>query len=332
MSLYKEAQKVQFSDLMNDIEYVEDDSLDLNDKDLSSFIMDVQDEESEDDSDEYLEFVEEDGDEETSDEELVIEDNEEPVVEVQGEIAVQENNEEPVVKEFKFKLPPVPGADTADDIIVVDDKKDEPKNDDPWDWRSSGGLKKFPEWLQTMLVNKIPRHNGTSTAGIERTLSFLMNLNKVISNAVRADLNNELDIDTVQSARDEILEGIKRLEERLKRLETGSAKKAEIHPEAIVKEAQKITGVKGIMVTVPLLISRLARVCINGSVSGGKDIEDIFKKQAKEYDLTKREQAELLQLLEDMGYPVRRDRGIPVDGDIDITSSDNPEWAANYHA
>jgi hypothetical protein len=332
MSLYKEAQKVQFSDLINDTLHVEDESFDLDNKDLSSFIMDVQDEEneeeSEDDLDENLELVEDDEDQE----DLIIEDYEEPVVEIQGEVAVQENNEEPVVKEFKFKLPPVPGADTADDIIIVDDKKEEPKNEDPWDWRSSGGLKKFPEWLQTMLVNKIPRHNGVSTAGIERTLSFLMNLNKVISNAVRADLNNELDIDTVQGARDEILEGIKRLEERLKRLETGSAKKAEAQPELIVKEAQKITGVKGIMVTVPLLISRLARVCINGSVSGGKDIEEIFKKQVKQYDLTKREQAELLQLLEDMGYPIRRDRGIPVDEDIDITSSDNPEWAANYHA
>jgi hypothetical protein len=327
MSLYKEAQNASFSDLItDDTNSVED--FNLTDEDLKSFIMNVEDEASEEDDD-IVEVSEED--EPSDEEDLSIEDDE-PVVEIAGEVAVQENDEEPIVKEFKFTLPPVPGADTADDIIIVDDKKEEQKNEDPWDWRSSGGLKKFPEWLQSMLTSKIPRHNGLSTAGIERTLSFLMNLNKVISNAVRADLNNELDIDIVQNARDEILEGIKRLEERLKRLEAGTAKKAETTPEPIVKEAQKITGVKGVMVTVPLLISRIARVCINGSVSGGKDIEKIFAHQVKEYDLTKREQAELLQLLEDMGYPVRRDRGIPVDGDIDITSTDNPEWAANYYA
>ena len=102
----------------------------------------------------------------------------------------------------------------------------------------------------------------------------------------------------------------------------------------LIKEAQKITGVQsgGIMITVPLLISRIARTCINGMVSAGHDIEDIYMKQAKLYNLTLREKAEVLTLLEDMGYPMRRDRGINPGEDIDRSRSDNLDWAALYTA
>jgi len=48
-----------------------------------------------------------------------------------------------------------------------------------------------------------------------------------------------------------------------------------------VKTAQKIYGVgSGVMITVPLLISRIARVCVNGTVSAGHDIEDLYNRSA----------------------------------------------------
>jgi hypothetical protein len=67
-------------------------------------------------------------------------------------------------------------------------------------------------------------------------------------------------------------------------------------------------------------------------VSGGHDIERIFEDQVKKYGLNVREQASVLQLLEDFGYAVRMDRGHLRDDDVDITSSDNYDWNANYHA
>lgn len=100
----------------------------------------------------------------------------------------------------------------------------------------------------------------------------------------------------------------------------------------IVKEAQKITGVKGVYVTVPLLISRVARVCINGTVSAGHDIEDLYNRQVKKYNLNDREQAEVRQLLWDMGYPMREDRGFFPEDDLEVWDSDNMDWAANYRA
>ena len=102
---------------------------------------------------------------------------------------------------------------------------------------------------------------------------------------------------------------------------------------AWIKTAQKIYGVGGgVMITVPLLISRIARVCVNGTVSAGHDIEDLYNRQVKKWALTEREQAEVQQLLFDMGYPLRQDRGFMPEDDLEVFDTDNMDWAANYKA
>jgi hypothetical protein len=99
----------------------------------------------------------------------------------------------------------------------------------------------------------------------------------------------------------------------------------------MVKEAQKAAGVRGIYVMAPLFISCIARTCINGYISAGHDMEGIFKKLSTKYKLNDREKMETIQLLADMGFPVRLDR-MMIDEDVDITSSNNGDWAANYKA
>jgi ferritin-like metal-binding protein YciE len=151
---------------------------------------------------------------------------------------------------------------------------------------------------------------------------------------MRSDLDGELDANQVEKIRSEIDEGIhalnKRLDKVLESKKSKRKKKAGEETELIVKEAQKITGIKGIFVTVDLLTSRIARTCINGMVSAGRDIEEIFHNQVKEYNLNKREQAQVLQLLEDMGYQVRRPRDLPLDKDFDKSSSDNLDVSTTY--
>ena len=78
------------------------------------------------------------------------------------------------------------------------------------------------------------------------------------------------------------------------------------------------------------MISRIARVCVNGTVSAGHDIEWLYQNQVKKYKLNEREQAEVQQLLFDMGYPLRQDRGYMPDEDLEVWDSDNVDWAANY--
>jgi len=224
--------------------------------------------------------------------------------------------------------------------VVEEDKKEDKKDDEneaqskkpeKWDW-SSKGSEGFILWVKER-IDDVPKHSGYDTAGLERAVSYLDKLDAEISKAMRLDVDGDLDANKVEEVRAQIENGISKLHDRLDKVKQSkkkSKKKKAEQENALVKEGQKITGVQGVFVTVPLLISRIARVCINGTVSAGHDIEDLYKRQVDKYKLTDREQAEVQQLLFDMGYPVRQDRGYMADEDVDMSSSDNFDWAANY--
>lgn len=248
--------------------------------------------------------------------------------------------------EISFKLPALPGSNieelevSSDDPIEVEE--DEDKNDlksnekpeelevlDPWDWQGSmkkNGPNAFLHWVKERF-SRIPRHNG-ETVGVERAISYLKKVNAEISKAISNDYDEKINVGHLEGARKEIYSAIERLE---KYLQESKKSKASFNSD-LVKEGQKSTHVGGIIVTVPIFISRLARICINGTVSAGHDMEDLYSRLVKKYALDDVKQAELMQLLSDMGYPLRRDRGFNVNELIDQTSSDNMDWAANYPA
>ncbi|HVI40982.1 MAG TPA: hypothetical protein VM577_10000 [Anaerovoracaceae bacterium] len=256
---------------------------------------------------------------------------------VNGEITIEVADGGTAQEEFSFTLPKVPGGDDQDDIdepaeIIVEEPKEVEVSDDPRRWTVAS----FMTWLHNMM-NNIPRHTGRDVVGCERAIAHLEYLKRECSKAARSDLRGELNIDLLEKARDSIEDGIESLQDRIEKIEAskrpGKKKKkaAEYDEQGFVKEAGQ-PRVYGVTITVPLLISSLARSCINGMVSAGHDIEDIYTKLAKEYELTKREKLELIQLLSDMNYPLRRDLGMPLDKPIDYTSTDNVNWAANYPA
>lgn len=233
-----------------------------------------------------------------------------------------------------FTLDNVPGGLDQDDIVeegleVEEEPEEIEVNDDPWAWN----IKNFLEWLSKKMQS-VPSHSGKDSVGIERAIAYLERVDREISKAVRSDLNNEIAIDAVEKAREEIRKGLDRLQERLEKIMSSKYKKKKKAGEELdgfVKEAQKSAHVGGIVVNVPLFVSAICRTLINGMVTAGKDIEDNYKKLDGKYKFTPREKLEVFQLLADMGYPVRRDRGM-VDEEIDTTSTDNIEWGANYYA
>lgn len=281
-----------------------------------------------------------------SDDELIIEEllenpeesHDEPIT---LELVEPEDNE----VEITFALPHIPGADDQSELEVSHDGELEVSSpedhvvveeSDPWDWRNRG-LNKFLDWVKERLDN-VPTHSGKDTTGLEKCIAYFDAINKEISKAMREDYKNEIDSGKAEKAREEIENAIERLTERYNKVMSSKYKrhskknkKSDIVSDGLVKEAQKISGVSGIVVTVPLLISRIARVCINGSVSGGHDIEHIFADQVKKYKLTTREQADVIQLVEDMGYPVMRDRGWLPDESKKRSDEENLDWGpANY--
>jgi hypothetical protein len=222
--------------------------------------------------------------------------------------------------------------DKEDKAEAVDEDPAKTQKNEKWDW-SKRGPTGFIAWVKER-CDDVPKHSGYDTAGLERAVAYLERLDNEVSKAMRMDLDGELDANQIEKVRSIIDNGVERLHDRLDKVKSSKKKnrkkKSEYQTEGLVKEGQKITGVQGVFVTVPLLISRIARVCINGMVSGGHDIEDLYARQVKFYKLDTREQAEVMQLLFDMGYAVRQDRGFMPDHEMDIASSDNMDWAANY--
>lgn len=51
--------------------------------------------------------------------------------------------------------------------------------------------------------------------------------------------------------------------------------------------------------------STIARVLVNAQVQGGKKIQEVFEKLKEKYNIDKREEFQIGQILLDMGYPVR---------------------------
>lgn len=252
-----------------------------------------------------------------------------------------------VVEEIPGAGNNLPEIEDSEEALAVEEKQeDKPtdendarkssKKNEKWDWESKGASG-FVTWVKERLDN-VPRHSGMDTAGLERAISYLERLDSEISKAMRLDLDGDLDANKIEEVRSKIDDGLSRLSDRLEKVKKTKKnykkKKADLEVEhvGLVKEAQKITGVQGIYVTVPLLISRIARVCINGTVSAGHDIEDLYKRQSDLYKLNTREKAEVMQLLSDMGYPLRQDRGFMPEDALEVYDSNGMDWASNYKA
>lgn len=241
-----------------------------------------------------------------------------------------------------FTVPDIPGALDMSDIPEPEEievRQDEPEKEiDPWDWKAIGGHSGFLGWLQDM-VNKTPQHSGHDVGGLERAMAYIELLAKEISKAMRTDFKGEIDVNNCEEMADGLYKSLDLMSDRAERLRAHKypnrfgkkTKKASVDSDgAIIKEAQKATNIVGITLVVPLFISRLARTMVNGMVSAGHSMEDQYDQLKKAYDLTTREEAELQQLLSDMGYPMYQDRGL-LNEQVDKSRSDNFDWAANYH-
>jgi hypothetical protein len=237
---------------------------------------------------------------------------------------------------------PEPMLEVSDEPVHADEKPADDANDakkmknEKWDWASKGPHG-FVAWVKER-IDSVPKHSGFDTAGLERALAYMEKLDNEISKAMRMDLDEELDANKVEDIRSKLDDGISRLQDRLEKVRNSkkSSKKrkksAEVveQSEGLVKEAQKILGVKGVYIMAPLLISGIARICINGTVSAGRDISDLYHRQVKQWKLSDREQFELRQLLFDMGFPMPYDRSVSMTEDFDPGSDSNYELMQNF--
>jgi len=253
-----------------------------------------------------------------------------------------DKDEEIVVLEFdnaeplSFVMPSIPGALDESEIVVPeiaveeDEEKEEPKEIDPWNWQH-GGHAQFIPWVHGM-INMTPQHSGHDVSGIERALAWIMRLIKEFPKAMSTDFKGEIDVASSEELRDSLHAAVGHMNDRMERILSikGRGKKSKAGAEGgMIKEAQKATKITGVTITVPLLISGVARTLINGTVSAGHSMEDMYDELKKKYAFTEREEFEIQLLLADMGWPMYQDRG-RIGEQVDKSKSDNFDWAANY--
>src|SRR5208282_86244 len=149
-------------------------------------------------------------------------------------------------------------AEEKDDANDAKKGKDGGKGE-KWDW-SKHGPHGFVAWIKGRIAD-VPKHSGYDTAGLERAIAYMERVDNEISKAMRMDLDGELDGNKIEVVRSELDDGIARLQSRLDKVKDTKKsnkrkKKSEyvMDEDGFIKEAQKITGVKGVYVTVPLLI------------------------------------------------------------------------------
>lgn len=257
-------------------------------------------------------------------------------------LEVGENNVEIILSDLPGAPPGTPDpkeeklevVDQNDAVTEEDESSKKSKKNQKWDWESRGPTG-FVMWIKEM-ADGVPEHSGYDSAGVERAISYLEKVDDEISRGMRLDVDGQLDADKIEKIRSKLDDGLSQLYDRLQKLKKITKgkrkKKAESLEDGLIKEAQKITGVQGVFVTVPLLISGIGRICVNSVVSAGHDLEQVYQEQVDKWKLNDREKAEVRWFLYDLGYPMRGDRGYMPDETVDEASSDNFDWAQNFRA
>lgn len=246
-------------------------------------------------------------------------------------VSEEEQNEVIVVAEDEIE------PKTAEFIMPSEFIEEPQQKEEDEEWRVS----KKPEKFVIFLVNemgRLPKINNVlgNKSKMEKALGQYRKLNAYISQALQSDYDDVIDTDKVDKIRAIIEKTNDQLEDALDKINkiTKQRKKMKRRGEDdqdLVKEANT-PHFNGFQMVITPFQRAIAGALINGKVSGGKDLEQLWEEAKKKYNMTEREQLEILQILEDMGYAVFKDR-LRADEAVDPTETkEKGEWQANYYA
>jgi hypothetical protein len=240
---------------------------------------------------------------------------------------VIEGDAETVLKELGKRIPGV-------DVLVVDHDDDEEEEEET-DWENDRDPKHFMAYISSSYPSKIPKHDGTSTLGCERAILFLKNLDREISEAIRADAEDSLDLGELEKIRIKLNNDMTALSDHANNLKRKRKTKASSVQDGIVKGAgiEKVASTATLQVVVTPFERAIAGIITNAVVSAGKPFEKVFEFLKEKYDLSDREELAIFQLLKDMGHPIFKDRGtLGKSKDSKDPKSQGVEFIKNYFA
>jgi hypothetical protein len=199
------------------------------------------------------------------------------------------------------------------------------------DYVNDKDLSKFMGHVNELYPAQIPKHDGTSTVGCERAVSFLDRLNGDISRAIREDHDSVLDIAKLEDVRVNIMRDVLVLKDHLGKLKKQikdshgqkDAKASSVpgwkspsgrslsykqlkNAEELKKQAATPNN---IVIAVSPFERAISGMMINAHVSAGHPMEDVYASLKKKYSLTDREELSIMQLCMDSGFHIFKDRG-----------------------
>jgi hypothetical protein len=226
----------------------------------------------------------------------------------------------------------------AEEEVYSPISKEEEVEPDTNDWLKSRNVDDFVIFIKKEFGRiKQPKDLiNAKTCTLEQSLGQWKKLNTYISYAIRSDYAGKLNSEWLDKVRDIIEKNIEEIEVRLAgwgqmAKDKKMRRKAEEESE-LVKEA---TAAKymGLQTNMTLFETAIVRMLINGTVSGGRNIEELYEIAKDKYEITPREELALFQALSDMGYPTFKDRLKLGDDDQDPSDSKNiGEWQSQYYS
>jgi hypothetical protein len=167
---------------------------------------------------------------------------------------------------------------------------------------------------------------------MEKALGQYRKLDSYISQALQSDYDDQIDTKRVDSIRKVVEQVREQLEDaldglsRMTKQKRKQKRRGEDYQEGLKKEG---TTPQIQMIVTPFQRA-IAGALINGKVSGGRDIEELWKDAKKKYKMNDREELEILQILADMGYPIFKDRLRLGDDNDPTRDKDHGEWQSEY--
>ena len=226
----------------------------------------------------------------------------------------------------------------AEQLLARNEKPEQAANEGGW--RNTKKPEHFTQFLADDLA-RIPRPNTTrgNQALMERTLGQYKKLNNYVSQALREDYDGVLNANDVDNARKFIEQCIDELEMGLESLDSLKKNRKKMRrrgedemDDGLVKEATT-PHFTGLQVQMSAFENAVVRALINGTVSGGRNMEELFAEAKQKYDISPREEVAIFQILTDFGYPTFQDRLRLGDSKVDPSKSEKGgEWQSQYYS